>query len=530
MDEVKQSNDKDNLVERNILDTILSLVSDTAIFVLVLNTNSGALRSSANAPNCLKKSHIDELENESEAVWKFLKEFAAADLNAVMGTVKDVKEIYRFTCLKVEGKIVCFGEVITKKVLIDEYVNERLETLTMYLEFAPVFFVTLDKDARITYVNSYTLQKTGYNLHEILGKNWFEIFIPSSQVELVKRVFEDIMSGKIELRQNFENEIVTKDGRVLTILWENRLLRKGDENIGTVSVGIDVTEQKIKDFEEEVLIRLLSITSEIDYHVAMEKLRTYLSEHCGFDYLVCSIKLEDGEKTFRLITDYERKVGESELKGMCKEFQDGSVSIQFHIDRLPKYASESCLKSILQVILSFFERVYYVQKLEEASFRDVLTGLFNRRYFMMVLRSEILRVKRYKIDSVVVMLDMDGLKKINDTYGHDAGDRALREVAKALLENVRSTDICARYGGDEFVILMPETDVENAKKAVRRILKRLNEKVVGNTPLSFSAGVAQILPEDYPDGISLLKRVDELLYAAKKSGKNTVLSESDLLP
>lgn len=514
---------------QSILDRITQIVSDTEIFIIVLDMNTRNIISSLNVPQRLKKFSFDELRRESKVVWNFLHDFIKADIKAITETVEDLKDFYRFTCLKVEDKVVCLGEVITKKVLIDEYMNERLKALTMYLEFAPVFFVTLDREARITYINSYALQKTGYRLHEVLGKNWFEIFVPASEVGTLKKVFKDIMDGDIELRQNFENEIITKDGKTLTILWENRLLKKGEKNIGTVSVGINVTEQKIKSFEEETLIRLLSMTSEVDYHVALDKLSTYLSEHCGFNYLTCLIKIDENEKIFNLISDAEERFVEPQLKRIDKEFAEGSVTLLFHIKKLPKYASDSCLKSILQVILSFFERVYYIQKLEEASFRDALTGLFNRRYSMLVLKTEILRVKRYGITSTVVMLDMDGLKQINDTYGHDAGDLALREVAKVLQENLRVTDLCARYGGDEFVILMPETDEQNAKKAVERMLNQLHNKVIGESTLSFSAGVTKIYREDDQDGISVLKRADELLYLAKKSGKNTVLSGVDVL-
>lgn len=102
--------------------------------------------------------------------------------------------------------------------------------------------------------------------------------------------------------------------------------------------------------------------------------------------------------------------------------------------------------------------------------RDSLTGLYNRQFFREVSEKEIARAKRYNRPLTLVFFDVDGLKKINDTYGHQEGDRILKKVGQVILENCRKSDLPVRWGGDEFLMLLPETDVEEAKNLVERIL------------------------------------------------------------
>jgi len=98
--------------------------------------------------------------------------------------------------------------------------NERFETLTTYLEFAPIFFVVLDENGNVSYINTWTLNKTGYRLEEVVGKNWFDVFIPSDIREMVRGVFTQIQQRNIEMNQSYENEVLCKDGSKLVALWE----------------------------------------------------------------------------------------------------------------------------------------------------------------------------------------------------------------------------------------------------------------------------------------------------------------------
>ncbi|HET7352959.1 MAG TPA: sensor domain-containing diguanylate cyclase [Gaiellaceae bacterium] len=150
---------------------------------------------------------------------------------------------------------------------------------------------------------------------------------------------------------------------------------------------------------------------------------------------------------------------------------------------------------------------------------DSLTGLHNRRFFHETLGREIDRAQRYQRSLSLVIVDVDGFKEINDRIGHLAGDAVLAEIAERLREVVRSADIPCRVGGDEFAVILPEIDVEQARQLVSRIqLAVYSQPIARAGRVRVSAGIAELLPNDNPT--SLFERGDESLYAAKDILKN----------
>ncbi len=147
---------------------------------------------------------------------------------------------------------------------------------------------------------------------------------------------------------------------------------------------------------------------------------------------------------------------------------------------------------------------------------DPLTGLNNRRAFDESLQALTAEQGRYPTSLSLAMIDVDSFKLINDTHGHLAGDRALKELAASLKASVRECDFLARYGGEEFVVLMPRTELH----AACNLAERMRSGVAASPPLTISIGLAQWLPSDTPS--TFLSRADTALYAAKDSGKNCV--------
>lgn len=172
--------------------------------------------------------------------------------------------------------------------------------------------------------------------------------------------------------------------------------------------------------------------------------------------------------------------------------------------------------------------VLRTRELQWLSARDKLTGLLNRGIFDDLLRDATLRARRYGRPLSVLMLDVDQFKPFNDTWGHAAGDEALKAVAAAIKQSVRQGEIVARYGGDEFVVLFPETLPEIAVARGEKIRQRVPPIVAGakgrqqTVPVTISAGVAS-LPADGVDGFEVLNQADMRLYEAKHAGRNTVV-------
>jgi two-component system cell cycle response regulator len=158
-------------------------------------------------------------------------------------------------------------------------------------------------------------------------------------------------------------------------------------------------------------------------------------------------------------------------------------------------------------------------ELDRLAHTDPLTGLHNRRFLEQELERHIELYKRYRHPFAALMLDLDSLKLVNDTFGHAAGDEAIRHLAGAMRANIRDTDIPGRYGGDEFIIIMPEAD-RNAIQAVgRRISESISKARVrlggGYVSLEVSFG-ASACPADGTSADALLKQADANLYAAKE--------------
>ncbi|NOR57361.1 MAG: diguanylate cyclase, partial [Sulfurimonas sp.] len=163
------------------------------------------------------------------------------------------------------------------------------------------------------------------------------------------------------------------------------------------------------------------------------------------------------------------------------------------------------------------------EKLEKKAFVDELTNIANRAKFNQVLEGELKKFKRYKEDLSLVMFDIDFFKNVNDSFGHQIGDNILSNLAQLVNSNIRDVDFFARWGGEEFIILLPSTDINAAVSFAEHIREYIEESVfTKNLKITCSFGVSQITKIDNEE--SFLKRADDALYIAKKIGRNRVES------
>ncbi|MCL4558043.1 MAG: diguanylate cyclase [Deltaproteobacteria bacterium] len=253
------------------------------------------------------------------------------------------------------------------------------------------------------------------------------------------------------------------------------------------------------------------------------------------DLVICDLMMPDfdGFKFLRLKTarhDFDnipvlivtgRDNVSDKIRGLEEGAQDYVLKPFNPLELVARVKSHLRIKTLQDELRSVNE------KLETLSNTDALTELYNRRYFMNMLKSEFERSKRYNRALSLLMIDIDFFKSINDKCGHLAGDKILIIVSRVLKTGLRKIDTCSRYGGDEFITMLPETDVNGALSVANRYLSEMHEQDIFDfckelEEITLSIGVACLPDEGIRTMDELLTRVDDALYKAKNGGRNRV--------
>lgn len=216
----------------------------------------------------------------------------------------------------------------------------------------------------------------------------------------------------------------------------------------------------------------------------------------------------------------------------------GGISISFDIEELQSKIRYNTITivvfgivtTLLLLGLIYFFMSRLIRKVEEArqtieklAITDQLTDVFNRRHIMSRIEEEFEKFKRLKKNVSCIMADIDNFKAINDSYGHLVGDQVLKEISHRIRNTVRAYDILGRYGGEEFLIIMPDTSLEDARGLAERIRTRVKEETVYNATVTLSLGVVCVQEGDRSVD-DIIRRADQNLYRAKKGGKDQVVS------
>jgi diguanylate cyclase (GGDEF)-like protein len=205
----------------------------------------------------------------------------------------------------------------------------------------------------------------------------------------------------------------------------------------------------------------------------------------------------------------------------------GALSIQAEASNAYTSADLDALEMLAATAVIAIQNARLFGRVQQLATLDPLTGVANRRHFLELAHHEMERAKRYHHPLSLLMIDVDHFKQLNDTYGHLAGDQALQAIAARLRDNLRENDIIGRFGGEEFVVLLPETGLEQALHVAERLRGAIGAQPVatdeGEVGVSVSIGVASCECARQPLSVEqLLERADDALYVAKRRGRNQI--------
>lgn len=238
------------------------------------------------------------------------------------------------------------------------------------------------------------------------------------------------------------------------------------------------------------------------------------------------LKLDPGTRGIPIIMLTEKSSALDRVVGLeagaddylPKPFDEDELNARIYV-RLRSKSQQDELKQKNQQLENMLLRV------ETLAISDSLTGISNRRRFEFILSNEFKRATRYKSTLSCLMIDIDHFKKVNDTHGHQAGDAVLREISKIIQSCIRDIDTVARWGGEEFVVISPNTSTEHAKLAALRILDAVSKHVFvafGENKVTVSIGIAGLPAPSLDTQEKLIHAADLAMYEAKKNGRNRV--------
>jgi len=395
------------------------------------------------------------------------------------------------------------------------------------------------KNGRFVFVNQRTTELFGFSESELLSCPIFE-FVHEDDKELVRNRYKARLNGE-SVPSAYSFKISTKSGETRKVSINVEIIE--DDSGMATSIGslIDITEcENTKEalmHSKEDFESLLNNLPDIFYRTNMEGVLTKISPS-----VKNALGFTPEEMIGKPLRDFYKSPEEREKivlalkegKGKAKHVEawlrhkNGSpvwISTNAYI-RLDENNEPLWIEGIAR---NRTDRKDLEERLLLIAKYDVLTKVFNRRAFLEEAEYQIDIARRYQHPIAMIMLDLDWFKTINDQFGHHVGDEALIYFAKNCSAVFRKTDIIGRMGGEEFAVIMPETEVRNAKDILERLRDRLKSQPLDAETemitITFSAGIVALLEKDTSPETMLI-RADQLLYQAKENGRNQIIIEN----
>jgi diguanylate cyclase (GGDEF)-like protein/PAS domain S-box-containing protein len=426
----------------------------------------------------------------------------------------------------------------------EQALRESERRLSSIFDNVELISIMLDSEARLTYCNDYLLRLSGWQREEIIGRRWQEVFWLPHEAERMQSILSNALTGTASAWHH-QSEIVMRNGERRTVYWNNTVLRSPDGDVlGVASLGQDITEREAAQKKLKLFRALVDESNDAIELIDSETSRLIdvnnrACSDLGYsrDELLClSISDIDGDSDPANASAIEEGLANEGFVVVESSHRrkDGSVfPVELSLRRiaLDKSYVVAVARDISERKRAEAEVQALQERLREQAIHDPLTGLYNRRFLEESLDRELIRAKRSGDCVSAIMGDLDHFKRVNDEYGHRAGDEVLRAFAKLLKSNSRGSDVDCRYGCEEFLLLLPGSTNKTAcarAEVLRAALAATTVPFEGvDIVVTGSFGVATY-PEHALTGDNLVAAADKALYAAKQSGRNRVMSCAEL--
>jgi diguanylate cyclase (GGDEF)-like protein/PAS domain S-box-containing protein len=426
-------------------------------------------------------------------------------------------------------------DFLEKIAKIKSYLQSEHNVYKTLFDLHPDAIYVIDTDGYLIECNKGYSVLTGYQPAEWFGKKFQFLIHPDDQA-LITGYFKETLSG-LPKRRNFR--IIHKSGKVKNVSTDAVPFTKDGETLGIFVIGKDITEENelraSKEKQEERFQSLLQNSHDFISIIGTEMNLLYQSPSIenvlGYNYeeicavlnhdLFALLNPNDIEHVTTVLADLFKNPGKKVTTEIRFKHQNGEWR-SFHV-----IGTNFVDDPNIQGIVVNYQDITEVKKAQEEihymAYHDYLTDLPNRRYLEQKLELELGRATENESKLAVMFIDLDQFKFINDTLGHDIGDKVLIEVAKTLKNCVWENDVVARLSGDEFIILVTDqTSTACVKAIANRIKTRLEQPIlIDQFELFVTASIGiSLFPESGTDSKSLMKNADLAMYLAKENGKN----------
>jgi len=389
----------------------------------------------------------------------------------------------------------------------------------------------------LVYVNQPLVKMFGYQAKDLMGRSFIGLIHPDEQPMALER-YRARLSGE-NVPSQYELHLITALGATICCAINVGLHQNPEGVVVTVGSVRDITQQKVELVELEASeLELQSIFDQLPdvfYRTNMQGVITKISPSC-FDVIGYRPEVMTGtalayyykhpEARQRIVQAITEGGGKATRVEAELRHKDGST-IWISTNAFVRFDSDGKPAYIEGVARDISERKKMEEQLTDLSRKDVLTDTCNRRYFMDKSEALIELMKRYQRPASMMMMDLDQFKKINDQFGHHVGDMALIAFTAACKKEIREADIFGRLGGEEFALMLPETDMQSALILAERIRSGTAAITIPIDQNSISFTVSIGLVELNKDDLTLdsvIRRADKAMYQAKEKGRNQVVT------